>query len=270
MAFQYFDYLLNGSPTPTLVPLRGAQDSDKYWMTQTMLDDYPDLVELSNTLEPSDLVHLQTERSYRMFCHTLFRYRLTAQGAIDPASVTAVTKDWDIGPTKFAQAPEALRNLVVTVRGTEFDLSGNSEQSFISSETGPGSGGLYINANNTAFSLFISGRIGIEGRVPNFALFGRDAPYIFTEVITAMGPDGRDTGSRIRLSVDQRWFPSGTVTGNNHFNEIRIYKRDFSAANYGKFVLVPGGWLEIKGQLPAFLASGSSTWPGPAVQPTGN
>lgn len=84
------------------------------------------------------------------------------------------------------------------------------------------------------------------------------------------GPDGRDTGSRIRLSVDQRWFPDGTVTGNNHFNEIRIFKRDYSQAGYGQFVLARNGLLEIANQLPAFLASGSTTWPGAAPKPTGN
>lgn len=270
IAFQYLHYATSGASAPSFVPLRGAEDSDKYWMIQTMLDDYPDLVSLPDTLQPADLDQLTAQRSYRMFSHTQFRYLLNAAGTIDPASVTPVLKAWDIGPTKFAQAPEALRNLDVTVRGTEFDLSGNSQQSFITGEVGAGSGGLYMNASNTVFSFFMSGRVGIEGRVPNFALMGRDAPFIFAEVITAIGPDGRDTGSRIRLSVDQRWFPDGTVTGNNHFNEIRIFKRDYSQAGYGQFVLARNGLLEIANQLPAFLASGSTTWPGAAPTPTGN
>jgi hypothetical protein len=260
--FQFANYGdVTGLKTPAHTPLRPANIEDKYWMVQGLLNDFPDLVSLDNLVAGEDLDNLLSERSYRMYIQGQLRYRLSTGGKIDVDSIKLLDGGWDVGPTKFQQAPQKLRQFSVSARGVEWDLEGNSEQSFITSETAPASGRLVINSANDSVSYYVAGRVGLEGRVPNYALFQRDAPYIFANIITALGPDGRDSDSRINLSVDSSW-KAGTVTGTSHFNDIRIYVRDYGDERR-RFALAPGGHLSIDDQLAAFLNSGSSTWPGP-------
>ena len=175
-----------------------------------------------------------------------------------------------MGPTKFQRAPQFLApNGVITVKGVEIDLQGNSQQTLITSESSPNSGGVFMNLANTSVSFFIAGRIGLEGRVPNYALIQRDAPFIYTEIVSAIGSDGRDTRARVRVSVDKTWHPNAPTTGTTHFNEIRIYRRDYADPER-RFQLTEGGFMPITGQLEGFLLSGSSTWPGTHPLPAGD
>lgn len=269
VAFQFLRFDPHAGKAPEYVSLNSLRETDKYWMLQSLLNDFPDLVELPDTMEFEHYATLRRERSYRMFGQVQHRYLLDAAGKIAPDSVKSI-KASDNGPTKFLRPPELLTpSGTVTVRGVEFDLQGNSEQTLITSEAIPGSGGVFINSANTSLSFYFGGRVGLEGRVPNYALLKRDAPYIYTEIVNAIGPDGRDTRSKIRMSVNKEWRPDGSITGTAHFNEIRIYRRDF-ADPQRRFRLVEAGHLNIAGQLEAFLLSGSATWPGAAPLPVGD
>lgn len=267
-AFQFLRYAVTDmSEAPPFVRLPGVSTKERFWMVQSLLNEFPDEVNLPPQPELSHLSELRAQKSYRMYGRVQFRYRVAADGAIDPDSVVALRKDSDNGPTKFAQPPELLTPTgKITMRGVEFDLQGNSDQSFISSDPIPNSGSVTLAADHRAFSFYFGGRVGLEGRVPNFALFHKDAPFIFTEMIFAIGPDGRDTDSRIRLSVDKVWSPTG-VTGANHFNEIRIYRRAFLPQGV-VFQRVDDGEFLISGQLAPFIQSGSSTWPGQPPAPS--
>lgn len=153
------------------------------------------------------------------------------------------------------------------------DLIGNSQQTLITAETSPYSSELPARqgASGKAVSWYVAARIGLEGRVPIFALLQRDPPFIFAEIVTAIGPDGRDTDSKIRLSVDKTWHPdggdglSGAVVGFTHFNEIRIYRRDYFDLERRYRLARPVFF--IAGQLSGFLQSGSSIWPGASPLP---
>jgi hypothetical protein len=82
--------------------------------------------------------------------------------------------------------------------------------------------------------LFTSVRIGFEGQLPNFALFERNVPYIYNEIIFGTDSDGRDTQNQVRMSVDKVWSQIAGDTGLTYFNEIRIFRWSSSV---NKFVL---------------------------------
>ncbi|WP_415910898.1 hypothetical protein [Oleiharenicola sp. Vm1] len=263
-AFQFIKWGWDGSTgAPQFVRLPAVSTKERLWMVQTLLDEYPDNFELPDSLSASELTTLRAQRSYRMFGRTQFRYLLGSSGSIEQSSVVAIRNECDNGPTKFAYLGDFLQGSI-TVKGVEVDFSGNLSQSFIASEPLPGNGAITIGADSRALSFYFGGRVGLEGRVPNYALFSRDAPFIFTEMIFALGADGRDTGSRIRFSVNKTWSPSGT-TGTAHFNEIRIYSRDYGTGGTSFTRVAPV--FEIAGQLDAFIQSGDRTWPGAAPLP---
>lgn len=263
-AFQFLKYVWDESTgAPQFVRLPGVSTKERLWMVQTLLNEYPDTMELPEVLTASQLETLRTERSYRMFGRTQFRYLVDANGAIESSSVKATRQDFDNGPTKFLHIGNFIQGQI-SIRGVEVDLTGNSSQSLIASEAIPRNGSTNYAADGRSLSFFFGGRVGLEGRVPNYALFSRDAPFIFSEMIFAVGPNGKDTDSRIRFSVDKSWSPNGSH-GTSHFNEVRIFARDYGDVG-ATFRLVHAPF-EIAGQLAAFIQSGDRGWPGVAPAP---
>jgi hypothetical protein len=218
-------------------------------------------------MEDSDVTRLLFEESYRMFARAQAKYTLNASGGME--NLLMAKYDFFGGKTKFMNLPfQWLTKVSGTFRGIEINMDSNSTQMLINSEQSSDTGKLPvpITEDRTSAAGYVSGRVGIEGRVPTFALTGRDAPWIYCEIIASVGPDGRDTNSRIRLSNDTVWTPAG-ITGTSHFNEIRIYTRNYRDA-FLRFKLVKDGYLPIQKQLAAFLQNGSATWPGPSPAPS--
>jgi len=185
-AFQFIKWGWDGSTgAPQFVRLPGVSTKERLWMVQTLLDEYPDNFELPDSLSASELTTLRAQRSYRMFGRTQFRYLLGSSGSIEQSSVVAIRNECDNGPTKFAYLGDFLQGSI-TVKGVEVDFSGDLSQSFIASEPLPGNGAITIGPDSRALSFYFGGRVGLEGRVPNYALFSRDAPFIFTEMIFAL------------------------------------------------------------------------------------
>lgn len=268
-AYQLFRY--QSSVGAQQVALHAVREEDKFWMIQTMLSEFPDLVELGQEMTLAQLQQLKEQRSYRMYSRSQVRYRVDSSGRIEAGSLVAIHQESDSGPTKLYRFSQELVPVAVRVKGVEFELQPNAEQIFISSESAPSSGQLFPSgpAGSDRVLQYTAGRVGLEGRVPTFALFGRDAPFIYNRIVTRLGADGRDAGSFIRVSVDKTWHPNGLVIGKAHFNEIRIYRRDYVGDEHN-FVLQSNGFMPIAGQLSSFIASGSPTWPGLPPDPEGN
>lgn len=264
VGYRFYRYVADGG-VPPIVRLNGVSTNEKYWMVQTLLSQFPDTVDLPASVDAAKLVELRGEESYRMFIRVQFRYLVDDDRKIIKDSVFPVRAEAQVGPTKF-DFPIHF-TATATVRGSEINVDENSSQLLISGETSPASGKVVISQDGIAISYYVAGRVGIEGRVPNYALFARDAPFIFTEIIAQVGADGRDTDSRIRVSVDKTWRPGGAVTGTVHFNEIRVYERDYTTAGR-PFALTLGGGMPIAGQLAGFIQSGSRTWPGTPPPPS--
>jgi hypothetical protein len=96
-------------------------------------------------------------------------------------------------------------------------------------EPGQYHGSQRLATDGMSCGVLTAGRVSHAGNLANQKLFDRQAPFIHTEALFALGPDSRDTLSSINLSVDKTWRDLGNneslVTGSCHFNEIRIYEQ---------------------------------------------
>ena len=175
----------------------------------------------------------------------------------------------DTGPTKIT-VPSAVTtslNWLANVQSVPYFTI--PDQFTISSEIATTSSSYLVNKTSKKLGVFIGGRIGMEGQYPNFALFQRTVPYIFSETIFEVDSIGKSSTQRVRLSVDKIWTRGSAESGTRFFNEIRIFRRDY---------LEPGApfkleqsyiFTENPGQLANFILSlPLPTWPGLEPQAT--
>jgi len=122
---------------------------------------------------------------------------------------------------------------------------------------------------NRKLASFVGGRINVEGRYPNYALFRRDAPFIFAETIFKLDEDRRSTTTSVRLSVNKEWSSDGAESGVRFFNEIRIYRRDGATVGAPFKLVAKYPFTKNSGRLNDFILSlPLLTWPSPEPMPT--
>ena len=92
-----------------------------------------------------------------------------------------------------------------------------------------------------------------------------DAPWIFSEIIFEMMPDGT-VDTRLRTSVDIAWKDGNVTSGTKQFNNLNIYKRTVTALQR-EVKYERQGLLKMEGKLEPFVKSASGVWPEPPLSP---
>ena len=80
-----------------------------------------------------------------------------------------------------------------------------------------------VSTDKTKLSGYSTARIGPTGRNVNWRLFGKDAPWIFSEIVHEVKPD-RIVQTTHRTSVDVSWRDGSVIQGEVPFNNLNIYK----------------------------------------------
>jgi hypothetical protein len=98
---------------------------------------------------------------------------------------------------------------------------------------------------------------------------GQDVPWIFSEIICQVASNHTVTSS-VKMSVNETWLDSGTLSGTINFNNLNIYKAVFTPANGQlNYIRQPNGLLPMEGQLQSFILSVPlGTWPTPPTTPS--
>ena len=91
-----------------------------------------------------------------------------------------------------------------------------------------------------------------------------DAPWIFSEIIFEMKPDGT-VDTRLRTSVDIAWKDGSVTSGTKQFNNLNIYKRTVTVDGVVQYERK--GLLQMEGKLEPFVKSASGVWPEPPLSP---
>ncbi|HEY4301746.1 MAG TPA: LamG-like jellyroll fold domain-containing protein [Candidatus Didemnitutus sp.] len=257
--------------------LPGISDSEKLWLVQLMLDDGPDSSPL--TIDPDTSIlntgafnQFLQEESYRMFSGFQVKY-LWENGKV--ANVQSLLgpdcKESVAGPTKIGIPAGALVSVLASVinsnpTSVRVPFNFNKNQLLIPSDISPFNGQLRVDHAGGTISLYTSGRISFEGQYPNYALFSRDVPFIFNEIVFSVDENGRDTNNHVRTSVDRDWKQNGTLSGVCQFNAITILQANDSG-RYFQQVHLP--IEDHAGMLQPFINSlPAGTWPTTPTQPT--
>ncbi|MGH7957177.1 MAG: hypothetical protein ACREH8_09205, partial [Opitutaceae bacterium] len=265
-----FWFALNSLPGQRDAAFPSVPFNARYWMMQEILNANSDTEVLGETLSNVDKTNLLAVQSYRMLCEYQAKYLVGTDGKMVRDTVTSIGSPTTPGglaqlalggPTKFTLPTWAISVL------NAVGVPNNGTQLVIASLPNLHNGAQRVDRAGGRISLYNSGRINLEASYINWALFHRDVPWIFSEVIFGLDSAGRDRQNMVPMSVNRRWNKAGPVGGSVHFNEIVIYRRNngsdqylldrrFSLGNganmlqffidsvpYGQWSTVPGSWI---------------------------
>jgi hypothetical protein len=99
----------------------------------------------------------------------------------------------------------------------------------------------------------------------NQALFNREVPWVYTEIIFGLDAAGKSGNDRGRICVDSEFnFQTNSSTGTTSFNDVRMFVKDYTAATwtYSERKHYP-----IAGQVRGFIMSAPENTPGLQYEP---
>ncbi len=243
--------------------------TERFWMLQNGLNfSVDDSSGAPTTITPTTLTNILEGKQFRIFHHYQTRFSLNAAGKIDTSTLHDIQNDAVLGPTKLnIQIP---LDISVTVAGIPFTIATQIGPITIPAQPSPSNGSLQTSLDGTQHSSYASGRVGFEAQNPNWRIFGRDVPWIFSEIIAEVAPDHTVT-SHIEMSVNKDWQDDGTssgkLSGTINFNNLNIYKATINPNN-GSISYVQKRLLPMEGQLKPFINSVPlGTWPEPTHDP---
>ena len=129
-------------------------------------------------------------------------------------------------------------------------------------------------------SGYATARIGLKGQQASYRQFGKDAPWIFSEIILQLDPQGEvqlmgRTSTTVQwnygtsaltseVTVSRSPYAPASTPGISVFNNLNIYTR----SSPDEFKILRNGVLEMEGHLSGFVESTSGAWPEPSIAPS--
>jgi len=270
LAEAWFGYwYLNGNNAPkgpfeTSYPLGlgRVEYGHRLWATQHIFNVSPDFPVVEESFDQNGFEAIRADEQYRLIQRYKAKFLVSSEGKIE--SLEHIHRVAETGPTKM--------NFGIAA-GEFKPLWDNPEQTFFSlptqpSEPHPENNRQKISQEGTRFSHFASGRVGLGGRLVNWRLMGKDAPWIFSEIVFELEDDGT-VSQQFRISVDSVWSEDSSVEGEVKFNNMNVFKgiiENNEAGSYD-FTFQLRQLLPMEGSLEGFINSASGDWPEPPVQP---
>jgi hypothetical protein len=247
----------------------------------------------------SEYLKAHTEEQYRILHSVQALFFLDDSGQIDPGTLTVYDHIAKNGPTKlnldlqigeFGTTPSLVTTipplLIPPVGVPPFSLTASILQE--PSEPSPHNKRLKVASDKLALSSYASARIGLKGQRGSYRLFGKDAPWIFSEIIFEVS-DTREIALKVGTSVTTEWTETdptapadgggvvgraasapATTPGLCPFNNLNIYDYRPSIIDEptSDYVYVRRGILEMEGHVEGFVESASGAWPEPPTTPS--
>lgn len=232
----------------------------RLWMMQHLFNISYDKPSVGTTISEEALSDILREQQYRILHRYQAKFQVEASGAIKSGSFRPLSPLGDQGKTKINIGAEAGEfNPIWDNPAWVYNLASDEpELSPKSNMDGK------VSADAHAISSYWSARVGAHGRNANWRLMGMDAPWIFSEIIFEMKPDGT-VDTRLRTSVDIAWKDGSVTSGTKQFNNLNIYKRTVTVDGVVQYERK--GLLQMEGKLEPFVKSASGVWPEPPLSP---
>jgi len=232
-------------------------DRHRLWMTQHVFNISYDRPSVQAKFAEDEFIGIQQARQYRLLHRYQAKFEVQS-GLIKGESFIAIKPIGDQGTTKIYAGFEP-----GTIPFIDNPSYGITEEPFVnplSNKEGK------VSTDAKAISSYLSIRVGDDGRNANWRLFGKDVPWIFSEIIFEVTSEG-SVNTRLRTSTDIKWKDGVVTSGTNPFNNLNIYKRTIDTltgqVNYER----QGEVLGMDGHLESFLNSSSTAWPEPDLEP---
>ncbi len=219
---------LLGFPQVTSFPA-SITEAMKFYMLQQELNNNPDEVDLRNlsVMDTAKIIELASNQSYRMYSEYQVKYVLSEYRRLQTVETVGSPTAWS-GPTKitiWSGLAGLINGAWLASNLPSLNLPTNGSQILIPSLENRFNNVQRFDRINGKVSLYTSARIGREASGPNYALFERDVPYIFNEIVFGLDEFGRDRANQVRLSMNIVWNQTVAGSGLNYFNEISLYEK---------------------------------------------
>lgn len=178
-----------------LFGLGNVEYGHRFWAMQHVFNVSPDAPLVPQSFTPATFETLELDEQYRVIHRYMIRFLVTTDGKIDSGNITQVETVAKAGPTKMNFG----------IAAGEFEpLWDNPPYTFFSlptqpSETNEHNAAQTVSGNGTKVSYYATGRVGSGGQNVNWRLVGKDAPWIFSEIIFELKSD-RSVAAEIKTS----------------------------------------------------------------------
>jgi len=237
----------------------------RLWALQHVFNVSPDAPHVPQTFSNATFDTIRAEEQYRLIHRYKSKFQVTSEGKIDSDKVVMIQHVAETGPTKM--------NFGIAA-GEFLPIWNNPAYTFFSlptqpSETNSYQGAHSVSGDGTKLSYYATGRVGAGGQNVNWRLIGKDAPWIFSEIIVELKPD-RTVAELFKTSVDVSWSESNGRQGEAPFNNMNVYKGVVGQLQDGSFTVTftRKDLMPMEGQMEAFINSASGQRPEPPIPPS--
>jgi len=243
-----------------------VQNGHRFWALQHIFNVSPDAPLVQPTFNADTFDTIKDAEQYRVIHRYKSKFVVTSDGKIDSGKVVKINHVAEGGPTKM--------NFGIAA-GEFSPIWNNPAYTFFSlpkqpSETNQYQGAHAVSQDGKKLSYYATGRVGAGGQNVNWRLMGKDAPWIFSEIIVELKPD-RTVAAQIKASVDKSWNETtGAVAGETAFNKLNLYKGLVEKRIDGSFVITftRQQLMSMEGELEPFINSASGQRPEPPIPPS--
>jgi hypothetical protein len=243
-----------------------VQNGHRFWALQHIFNVSPDAPLVQPTFNADTFDTIKDAEQYRVIHRYKSKFVVTSDGKIDSSKVLKINHVAEGGPTKM--------NFGIAA-GEFSPIWNNPAYTFFSlpkqpSETNQYQGAHAVSQDGKKLSYYATGRVGAGGQNVNWRLMGKDAPWIFSEIIIELKPD-RTVAAQIKASVDKSWNETtGAVAGETAFNNLNLYKGLVEQRIDGSFVVTftRQELMPMEGELEPFINSASGQRPEPPIPPS--
>jgi hypothetical protein len=241
-----------------------VQYGHRFWALQHVFNVSPDAPLVPQTFSDQTFDTIKADEQYRVIHRYTSKFLVTDDGKIDSNKVFPIEEVAEAGPTKM--------NFGIAA-GEFSPIWDNPAYKFFSlpkqpPETHPPyQGKTTVAQDGTKLSYYATGRVGLGGQNVNWRLMGKDAPWIFSEIIIELKAD-RTVAAQIKASVDKSWSETtGAVEGETAFNNLNLYKLGRNLQT-DEFEFALQKLMPMEGELEPFINSASGQRPEPPIPPS--
>jgi len=246
----------------------GVQYGHRFWALQHVFNISPDAPLAPQTFTPAGFDTIRSAEKYRILHRYKSKFPVTADGKINSEKIIQIENVAHGGPTKMnigiAEGELIDTPLWKNPAATILNLPSQPSETWP-----PYQGKQSLSQDGTKLSYYALGRVGKGGQNVNWRLMGKDAPWIFSEIIVEMKTD-RTFTELYKTSVDASWSETSGRQGQTPFNNLNIYKGIVGQLQDGSFTVTftRKDLMPMEGEMEPFINSASGQRPEPPIPPS--
>jgi hypothetical protein len=238
-----------------------VQYGHRFWALQSILNAGPDDPTAPTSFDSGGFDGIVGDEKYRVIQRYQTKFLVTEDGKIKAGSSIPIHRVAKTGPTKAIHIPANVLAPLFETPAYDLLTFASDTNEFNDDET--------LAKDGNKLSHYATGRVGKSGQNANWRLMGKDAPWIFSEIIIELKPD-RSVTEIYKTSVDASWTEAAGRQGETPFNNLNLYKAVVGQLQDKSFTVTftRKELMPMEGELEPFINSASGQRPELPIPPS--